>query len=184
MTPLASFDDLVAVHRVGHARVPREVAPCVMVAEQHFETRVADLSGLYEHRRVARRRRGGRFEGLVEGVRTVPRGVEVELAAEEAGVEAHLPRLGLLGLEVVVREAVERIPFVRLALVVVVGFGQVGRIGGSHGRIGGAQAEEREPFGQARPFRRSRPRDPPRGRRRTCISRRPAPTPSRCGPSP
>lgn len=174
-------DDLVAVHRVGHARVPCEVTPRIMVVQQHFETRIADLTSLHEYRRITRRGRRGRFEGLVEGIRAVPCSVEVELAAEETGIETYFPRFGLLRLEVLVGEAVKRVPFVRLSLVIIVGFGQVGRIGRAYGRIGTAHLEEGEPFRHIDHLGNDGRKSLTEGRRTTCISRRREPIPSRCG---
>ena len=138
--------DLVAVERKGVRTAPREVVPLVVVAQRQLDALVLHVAGLHDHLVVTRRRGQRRIDRLVVGVRTVVGHVEVDVV-EETGVQADLPRLGVLRLEVVGRIGRRLAPVVSL---VVERVGRIGEVAGEsrrHLRIRPAHLEEGEPFG-------------------------------------
>lgn len=106
----------------GVRTAPCEVVPLVVVAQRQLDALVLHVAGLHDHLVVTRRRGQRRIDRLVVGVRTVVGHVEVDVVGE-TGVQADLPRLGVLRLEVVGR--IGR----RLAPVVGLVVERVGRIG-------------------------------------------------------
>lgn len=125
----------------------RKVAPLVVVAYGELDALVADVTRLCGVVLVTGRAGQRHVDRLVVGVRTVVGDVEVELV-QEAGIDADLPRAGILGTQVVVGVGCRGFPSVALLDVGVARVREVAVEGRSHLGVRCADLEEGEPVGQ------------------------------------
>ena len=93
------FDNLIAVHAIGEAAAPREVAPSLVIADRELETAVAYITGLHIFVAVTFSHGNGAKECLLAGVRLIECQIECERIVEEASCDTGFPRVGAFGIE-------------------------------------------------------------------------------------